>query len=163
MQFRKAGNKIQILAYAGYSKEKRRSVVQVIGTLDRYSPSLTDDLKNKLTVEQQKEVTEWIDQRRKADDLAAKQATALHLDSSIIRLADSLTSEEVALSDEQAARLYDAMATLQKALKKCGHRKPTRAPAIQPSPALDPAQSAIPFPPLADGQAGEHSDPGRLA
>ncbi|EQD77172.1 hypothetical protein B1A_03087, partial [mine drainage metagenome] len=36
MQFREQANKIQVLAYRGYNKEKRRAEVKMLGSFDRY-------------------------------------------------------------------------------------------------------------------------------
>ena len=44
MQFKHQGNRIQVLAYRGYDKEKRRAVVKMLGSLDDYNFQPSDGL-----------------------------------------------------------------------------------------------------------------------
>lgn len=61
MQFKKVKNKIQVLAYRGYDKEKKRGNVVMVGSLDadtlKFSPSVRlKEKEDKLTVEEKTEL-----------------------------------------------------------------------------------------------------------
>ena len=81
MQFKKVGKKIQVLAYRGYDKEKRRSIVQLLGTLDAYTLEPSTGLLDSLTVDEKIELQSYKEnikqqnkkQSNKTPDLQWKQ------------------------------------------------------------------------------------------
>lgn len=132
MQFKKAGKRIQVLAYRGYDKEKKRAVVKMLGSLDSYSYGPSDGLIESLTEEEKKELQSYIDEQRQSRDNEYRQSSVKYLPSSIKAATDSITNHGVSLSGEEAARLWEAMEALGKALKKSGHPRP-KAPAPAPA------------------------------
>ena len=143
MQFRAAGNKIQLIEYAGYSKEKKRSVVRMLGSIDRYSPRLTDDLKKKLTAEQVEEVQAYIKQEAQRSQIATASVRLHVADSTLAGLADYITlihsdtddkveadrrAKERAELASRAERIWAGIDQLQKALRKAGQGRPKKAP-----------------------------------
>ena len=49
MQFKRQGRRVQVLAYRGYDKEKRRAIVKMMGSYDVYSYEPSDGLIDSLT------------------------------------------------------------------------------------------------------------------
>lgn len=64
MQFRETGRKYQALAYRGYDVEKKHAIVRKIGTLDRFSYQLTPSTEYPPSVEELKEIEEWVNKQK---------------------------------------------------------------------------------------------------
>ena len=69
MQIRRQSHRVQLVAYRGYDKEKRRAITEQIGSLD--SRTLEDpkpaNLLDLLTPDQRIELDAWIADRRVED------------------------------------------------------------------------------------------------
>ena len=94
MQFKEQKGRVQVLAYEGYDKEKRRAIVKMLGSFDRYDYSLSVGLLEKLTVEQKEELQSEIDRRRQSHDKAMRQGAILYSDSRIKEYAAIVSSGE---------------------------------------------------------------------
>lgn len=134
MQFREAKGRIQVLAYAGYDKEKRRSVVQLLGSMDKYTLEPTDQLLERMTAKQKEELQEYIKKETQARDTDRLQSAARYVDSTIQRATDSLTQEVFVPDEAWAARVYAAIDELAKAMRKAGHPRPKKAKAKKTAP-----------------------------
>lgn len=139
MQFKEVGKKIQVLAYEGYDKEKRRSVIRMKGSIDRYTYELTDGLLESLTDEQKKELQEYIDNKRQKDEKRSMRASALYADSSIERVTDAIKAAEDGgylgeLDVEWARRTWAALDALGKELKRLGYPKSRTLPKAPEKP-----------------------------
>lgn len=128
MQFRPQGNRIQVLAYRGYDKEKRRATVKLLGSFDRLSLNVSDDLLSKLTDDERTELQSHINSIRQSRDRLNQQYSLIHVDSHINFASDSLISGDYDshVSDEYATRVYEAIDKLTKALRKAGFKRPLR-------------------------------------
>ena len=126
MQFREAKGRIQVLAYAGYDKEKRRSVVQLLGSIDKYDLTPTDTLLERMTDEQKQELQAYIDKKRQAQKNFALQSNAKYIDSHITKVTDSLTKEVFVPDAAWASRVYAAVDELTKAMRKAGFPRPKK-------------------------------------
>lgn len=124
MQFKEVGGQIQVIVYKGYDKEKKRSVTKMVGSLSRSDYSPSDGLLDSLSVNEKTELQSFIKTSLLSDSKTLRQSVALHADSHIKTVLDSLADESVILNDLQAVNLWTAIADLQKALKKRGHKKP---------------------------------------
>lgn len=155
MQFRKVGGKIQVVEYAGYDKEKKRSVVKMVGTLDRYSLRITDELKSKLTAEQEKEIQQYIETETQRKQRETDSAYINICDSQIRKMADCITvahtdsdnkeesdrrASERVIVKQKAEAIWEALEQIQKALKKAGHPRPKKE---TKAPAKDPRQKSL--------------------
>ena len=155
MQFRTVGNKIQIVEYAGYDKEKKRSTVKMVGSLDRYSPRITDELKSKLTAEQEKEIQQYIETETQRKQRETDSAYINICDSQIRKMADCITvahtdsdnkeesdrrASERVIVKQKAEAIWEALEQIQKALKKAGHPRPKKE---KTPPAKDPRQKSL--------------------
>ena len=134
MQFREAKGRIQVLAYAGYDKEKRRSVVQLLGSMDKYDLKPTDTLLERMTDEQKKELQSYIGRERQLRDEASKRGTARYLHSQIKTVADSLTKEVFVPDAAWADQVYAAVDELTRAMRKTGFPRPKKAKAKKAAP-----------------------------
>jgi hypothetical protein len=148
MQFKEQKGRVQVLAYDGYDKEKRRAIVKMLGSFDKYDYSLSVGLLDKLTVEQKEELQSEIDKRRQSNDKLMRQAAILYSDSRISDYADIVSSEEYDIPPEKADQIWEAMDLLAKSLRKAGFKKPhkthlERVSDDQPSlPLAEPLQSS---------------------
>lgn len=127
MQFKEQKGKVQVLVYSGYDKEKRRAVVKMVGSFDRYDYSLSVGLLDRLTVEQKEELQSEIERRRQSHDKSMRQASILYSDSRIKEYADIVSSGEYDIPAEKAAEIWEAMDLLARSLKKSGFKKPPKA------------------------------------
>ena len=148
MQFKEQKGRVQVLAYDGYDKEKRRAIVKMLGSFDRYDYSLSVGLLEKLTVEQKEELQSEIDKRRQSNDKLMRQAAILYSDSRISDYADIVSSGEYDIPPEKADQIWEAMELLARSLKKAGFKKPLkthseRVSGDQPElPLAEPLQSS---------------------
>lgn len=126
MQFKEQKGKVQVLVYSGYDKEKRRAIVKMVGSFDRYDYSLSVGLLDSLTVEQKEELQSEIERRRQSHDKSMRQASILYSDSRIKEYADIVSSGEYDIPPEKAAEIWEAMDLLARSLKKAGFKKPSK-------------------------------------
>ncbi len=126
MQFKKVGDRIQILAYVGYDKEKRRAKVQMVGSLRAYSPFIDDELRSKLNEEQLKEVQAYIDEKKEADLFESDKFALEYLPKSLNRGARLIRDERFCIDEKKANAIFEAMDDLKKALREQGFKKPAK-------------------------------------
>jgi len=126
MQFREAKGRIQVLAYRGYDKEKRRSVVQLLGSIDKYDLKPTDTLLERMTDEQKQELQSYIKNERQSRDEASKRGAARYLHSQIKTVADSLTTGVYEPDAAWADQVYQAIDELTAKMRKAGFRRPKK-------------------------------------
>lgn len=128
MQFRPQGNRIQVLAYRGYDKEKKRAQVKLVGSFDAYNYSPSDGLIDSLTDDEKEELQAHIKALRKKKKDETVKSDLDHLYRRIADLSASLFTREYApqVTPKQALALYGAMNSLADSLKRAGHRRPAR-------------------------------------
>lgn len=126
MQFKKVGDRIQILAYVGYDKEKRRAKVQMVGSLRAYSPFIDDELHSKLNDEQLKEVQAYIEEKKEADLFESDKFALEYLPKSLNRGARLVRDERFCIDEKNANAIFEAMDDLKKALREQGFKKPAK-------------------------------------
>lgn len=120
MQFKKRGNKIQVLAYEGYDKEKRRSIVKAKGTLCAYTFKPSEGLIDNLTDKQKEELQSYINNERQKERKNRLQYTASSIDSYINKATEALEQSLYQLNEAKALNIYEAMDRLKKAMRKQG-------------------------------------------
>lgn len=124
MQFKEVGGKIQVIAYRGYDKEKKRAVTKMLGSLAKHTFRPSDGLIESLTVEEKTELQSFIAEKQQSDLIKARQYLIDSADSSIKRVADCLANESVNLDERQSDKIWSAISDLQVALRKRGFKKP---------------------------------------
>ena len=148
MQFKEQKGRVQVLAYDGYDKEKRRAIVKMLGSFDRYTYSPSVGLLENLTDEQMMELQSEIEKRRQLDSRKIQQDAISYSDSRIKLYADIVSSGEYDIPPEKADQIWEAMELLARSLKKAGFKKPLkthseRVSGDQPSlPLGSPAESS---------------------
>lgn len=130
MQFREQGKRIQVLAYRGYDKEKRRAQVKLLGSFDRYGFGMSDGLMDNLTDDEKLELQSHIENMRQSQQSAIRGHAVRQLASRITEVSDSLTDEAFAsrADREYATEVYAAIDVLTKRLRKLGFRRLAREP-----------------------------------
>ena len=126
MQFKEQKGRVQVLAYDGYDKEKRRAIVKMLGSFDRYDYSLSVGLLERLTVEQKKELQSEIEKRRQSDDKRMNSYIISDSHSRINKIADIISSGEYDSQAIMADKIWEAMDLLARSLKRAGFKKPHR-------------------------------------
>lgn len=127
MQFKKVGDRIQILAYVGYDKEKRRAKVQMIGSMSYYAPCINEELRSKLTDEQVAEVQVYIDERKEKESFENEKLHLQYMSSSLNRGARIIRDERFDITEDKAKAIFEALEEIKKALKERGFKKPAKA------------------------------------
>jgi len=120
MQFKKRGKKIQVLAYEGYDKEKKRAIVKSKGTIDAHTLEPTERLLNNLTVEQKEELQSYIDSERQKSEDSKLEREIIDISKNLTKSAKALEKNLYELSDKKARKIYEAMDLLKKAMRKKG-------------------------------------------
>ena len=144
MQFKKLGNRIQVLAYRGYDKVKKRAVIKVQGSIivGSYEPS--DGLLGNLTDEEKTELQSYINTERQSSYKKVRLYEAQELASLIVRISDTITQGDFEVSPTWAADALAAMAALTKTLRKAGYAKPRKTAQKALEPAIE-GQAQLPL------------------
>lgn len=133
MQFKKVGGRIQVLAYRGYDKEKRRSIIKLLGTMNAYTFEPSSGLFEALTDEEKKELQAYQEKIRQQEKKQYDSSSILYVASHIEKISTLLeTPENYPVSEQWGDGVWFALEKLQKALKKAGHPKPKKAPKPKP-------------------------------
>lgn len=133
MQFKRQGTRIQVLAYRGYDKQKRRAIVKMQGSIDSNNYEPSDGLVDNLTTEEKIELQSFLEKERQTDLKNQRQADCDQVAQRIEAAAQNLKTG-VLIDSAQAAEIWNALAVLQKALKSSGHKKPVKDKVPTPVP-----------------------------
>lgn len=144
MQFKRQGRRVQVLAYRGYDKQKRRAIVKMMGSIDAYSYEPSDGLIDNLTDEEKKELQSYIETERQAAEKLSRQYSAKSAASRIKEVADTIRGGDFEPSEAWAADTWAALDELSKAMRKAGYPKPRKAPK-KAADAPMPAQAGLPL------------------
>jgi hypothetical protein len=131
MQFKRTKTgMIQLLAYQGYDKEKKRAIVKLIGTFPAHRSCIDDidsDIVKQLTSEQLDELKTWLDNNSVSMKEYANYSNAISLSGTIKSALAYASSNDNRLNeviiDEWAKAYYEATHVLDKQLKKMGYKK----------------------------------------
>ena len=160
MQIREQGRQVQLIR-SPYDSTKKRCVQKVVHTFKQQYSYSSDDVTKYLSAEQvadlsddeKKTLSDWLKARTDKTTADARKYSISYADSHISKSADAISSDGV--SAEQAAKIWEAIEKLSKALKKSGHPKSaTKAPgapvvqagqvalSLEDSSSLPPGESA---------------------
>lgn len=160
MQFKRQKHRIQVIAYAGYDKEKRRPILKMLGSLNAYSYTPSKDLLNNInSLEDEEkrekynaELQEYIKKQRHKNEMHSKQIEMDNLYRSISRVADTINSGEFEPDEKWAAGLWAAVDDLGKAMRRAGFPKSHFKGAAAKKKKTGDKQSPLPL-----GKGGEAS------
>jgi hypothetical protein len=140
MQFKRQGRRIQVLAYRGYDRAKRRAIVKMLGSLDAYSYEPSDGLLENLTGEEKIELQSYIEKERQAVEKRTRQYSAMSIASRINEVADTIRAGDFVPAEAWATEAWAALDALIKALRRSGHPRPKRK---RPAPVALPGQADL--------------------
>jgi hypothetical protein len=126
MQFKKSGNRIQVLAYRGYDTERRRSVVRQLGSISGLDFSPSVGLMDNLTVDEKTELQAYIEKARQERQQASRRYNARNAAEAMNTAAEAITDGTYAVTTDEAAAIWSAIAALTKSLRRAGHPRPTK-------------------------------------
>lgn len=126
MQFKRKGNKINVLAYRGYDREKRRAVVKMVGSMSAHTYTPSENLLENLTDDEREELQKYIEDARQESDRQARRYAVDAIPSRLADAAEAITAGEVEPSEAWAAEVWAAMTTLGRALRRAGLPRPRR-------------------------------------
>jgi hypothetical protein len=125
VQFKEQGSKVQVLLYIGFDEAKNAPIVKSVGSFDKYTYKPSPGLIDKLTPEQRDELeAEW--QRRRRIALGLNRQHYINSLAANIRGACDSLDNGAALTPQQSAEIWDAMAELVRAMREAGYARPTR-------------------------------------
>lgn len=126
MQFKRSGRRIQVLAYRGYDREKKRGIVKLLGSMDAYTYEMGAGLADTLTAEEKSEVQAYIENKRKSEQESHQRYVAQTLAERMNDVAESIDTETFKGSDGWAAETWAALDHLAKTLRKAGFPRPRK-------------------------------------
>ena len=134
MQFKPVGNRIQLVAYRGYDKEKRRAIVKVLGSMDAYTLDVPKDLLDVLSEDEKAEVVSYIADTKAKNQKRNNALSVKYVGSSLTRVADLVLDgvEDYELDEQWGIEVWAAREKMQKARKKAGYARPKREPKPKP-------------------------------
>ena len=144
MQFKRQGRRVQVLAYRGYDKEKRRAIVKMMGSIDVYSYEPSGGLIENLTDEEKTELQSYIETERQAAEKRSRVYYAKSAASRIVEVDDTIKAGDFEPSEAWAADTWAAIEALTKAMRKAGYPKLRKAPQ-KAADAPMPGQAGLPF------------------
>ena len=120
MQYREQGRKVQVLAYRGFDKAKKRPIVKMLGSFDRYGYGLSDGLMDALTVEEKTDLTSYIETLRQSDASLRRQYVLRSIIQSLIEASAAIEAGDVltVASKDQALQAKKAMRRISRAITK---------------------------------------------
>lgn len=136
MMFKQIANRIEVRRYEGYSKEKKRSEVKLLGSFNRHTLVPTEELLSVLTDEQKKELQAYIETVQQETRNNSLQYAVQLAVQSVKNASDSIRLE-VATDEAQLAELSKAVAELNRIMgNRKRRKKPVSAKAQDKAPAL---------------------------
>ena len=127
MQFKRQGLRIQVLAYRGYDKEKRRAVVKLLGSMDADTFEASPGLLGNLQGNELEELQAYVEENRQKRDRDRRLRRARELDLSLRIAAEAIGEGEFVPDGTWAADTWAAIDALTKAMRKAGHKRPQKA------------------------------------
>lgn len=135
MQIREQGRKIQFIR-SEYQPELKRSSSKVVATCSRYASALLAEELHTLTAQEQAQVAAFFEKKRQDSADWRRSYSVQSLQEALEQTTAHLQAGQD-LDTAYAASLWQAMAKLQKMLKKSGYAKPTSNTASKPIHDLD--------------------------
>jgi len=128
MQFKKQGRRVQVLAYRGYDKEKRRSIIKMLGSYDAQTYKPSDGLIESMTDEERKELQSHMEEEAQRKEKEVVQALSSYLPVQIKKTINAIENDDFEPSQEWSSSVFEIVDELRKSLRKRGHTKPRKAP-----------------------------------
>lgn len=136
MQFKKVSNRIQVLAYRGYDKIKCRSIIKMVGSLDRHTFKPIDGLLKNITVEEKLELQSYIEREIQEVNKKILQEDINKSACNIKKVTDALKSGDFEFPEGWSDEMWTAIDALTHAMRRAGFKRPPRKLKKAPQSAL---------------------------
>lgn len=124
MQFKKVGDRVQVIKYDGYDKVKKRAITSILCSFSKDALIAPNEFITELTIPQFLEVQSYIAKASQSSVMADRLLSLKDAASRIEKIADCLASDELPLDGDQAEKIWVGLGKVQKALRKRGYKKP---------------------------------------
>lgn len=142
MQIRERGKKV-VCIKTEYVPEKKRTYGRTVASQSKYMSTVSYEVCQQLNKEEVDELQKWLDDRQERQNVSSLQVSLSFVVDYTAEAAEALETGAADLSDEQADKLWQDMARLQKALKKAGHPRPKKQTKQPPKTAVDTRQGKL--------------------
>lgn len=116
MYFKVAGKKIQVLAYRGYNREKKRADVRMIGSISGQIFTPTERHKDSITESEYKEIEAYIEAVQQKDREQSNVRSLRHLAKTLLEANEGL--EVMELTTGQAREIWAGIEAIGKTLRR---------------------------------------------
>ena len=123
MYFKKAGHKVQVLAYRGYDKAKKRAIVKMVGSISGLSFSPSAAHGDSLTEDERKEIQTYIETVRQKERESMQKWYAESLADKIGGSIEAIKAGQYEITPEWAEAVWGGMDELGRLLRKAGYGK----------------------------------------
>jgi len=127
LHFREAGKKLQVLAYGGYDKERKKAIVEMIGAID-YSTMVfepSEKVKSGLTVikdEDMKQIEKEIEMMTEFERRAVKERAVERVGNVLKDAVEAVKAYGTdVMNTAQATEIYNQIQELTKEMRRCGY------------------------------------------
>ena len=124
MQFKKVGDRVQVIKYDGYDKVKKRAITSILCSFSKDALIAPTEFMSELTIAQYNEIQSYIEKAWQSALLTNRLLAVKTAASRIDKIADCLSSDELPLDSNQAEEIWVALGKVQRALRKRGYKKP---------------------------------------
>ena len=123
MYFKKAGGKVQVLAYRGYDKVKKRAIVKMVGSISgqHFKPSVAQG--DSLTVEEKAEIQTYIEKEKQKHDASMQQWISRSLPEKLGDAIEAIKAGNHQITEQWAEGVWNGMDELGRLLRKAGYGK----------------------------------------
>ncbi len=123
MYFKKAGRKVQVLAYRGYDRDKKRAIIKMVGSISglSFSPSVAHG--DSLTEDEKMEIQSYIEMEKRRREVEAQQWTARALPEKLETAIEAIRAGTHEISEQWAEGVWSGMDELGRRLRKAGYGK----------------------------------------
>ena len=125
MHFKPAGNKTQVLAYRGYDREKKRSIVRMIGSISGLKFTPTDRYQDSITDDEKQEIQEYIEYVHRNDVIESACGVFKDMPEILLVCLTVLRDKDTMVSKEWAEKVWKGIDEIGRELRKRGFGKHT--------------------------------------
>ena len=127
MQFREKGKKVLCIRSA-YVPEKKRTIGITIASQNSYMSTVSEEVCRQLEKEEVDQFKKWLSEREEKRSVDRLDTSLSFVASWMEQAANGLAVDSLknSLSEEEAAKIWEAHEKLSKALKKAGFNKPVK-------------------------------------
>ena len=120
MHFKPAGNKTQVLAYRGYDREKKRSIVRMIGSISGLKFTPTDRYQDSITDDEKKEIQAYIESIHQKDVKESASNIFKDMPDILSICLTAIRDKDTTVSKEWSANVWQGIDEIGRELRKRG-------------------------------------------